>query len=69
MMFYLKAFLLVGLSFGVLVHFVTRQSMPWWPDTMIMGATGGAMATLSLFQHRRTRGILWNALKASFRRW
>ena len=68
MTFYLKAFLLVGLSVGVVVHFVTRQPMPWWPDTVIMGGTGGALVTLSLFQHRRTRGALWKVLKAPFRR-
>ena len=68
MKFYVKAFLLTGASIGLLAHFVTHQSMPWWPDTAIFGATCGALVTLSLFQHRRTRGFLWNTLKAPFRR-
>ncbi len=68
MKLYLKTFLLVGSCFGVLTHFVTRESMPWWPDTAIMGATFGTLATLGTFQHRRTNRILWNALKSAFRR-
>ncbi len=65
---YLKTFLLVGSSLGVLTHFVTRESMPWWPDTVVMGAAFGTMATLGLLQHHRTNRHLWNALKAAFRR-
>ena len=65
---YLKTFLLVGSILGVIVHFVTRESMPWWPDTAIMGATFGTMAALGTFQHHRTNRLLWNALKAAFRR-
>lgn len=67
-MLYLKTFLLVGSCFGTIVHFVTRESMPWWPDTVIMGATFGTLAALSMFQHRRTNRLVWNALKSAFRR-
>jgi hypothetical protein len=65
---YLKTFLIVGASLGALTHFVTRYPMPWWPDTAIMGSAFGTVATLSVFQHRRTNRIMWNRIKASFRR-
>ena len=68
MKFYLKTFLVVGSCLGVITHFVTRESMPWWPDTVIMGTTFGTLATLSMFQHHRTNRLLWNALKGVFRR-
>ena len=67
-MLYLKTFLIAGTIVGVVIHFVTRQSMPWWPDTAIMGATFGIVAALGVVQHRRTNRLLWNALKAAFRR-
>jgi hypothetical protein len=65
---YLGAFLLVGLGLGVAVHFVTKDPMPWWPDTAMIGAVYGTLAALSMFQHRRTNRLLWNALKGAFRR-
>jgi hypothetical protein len=68
---YLKTFLIAGSLLGVMVHFVTRESMPWWPDTAIMGATFGTVATLVLFQHqsrRRSNQVIWTALKRAFRR-
>jgi hypothetical protein len=68
MKLYLKTFLIVGSCLGVITHFVTRESMPWWPDTVVMGAMFGTMATLGTLQHRRTNRLLWNALKTPFRR-
>ena len=68
MMLYVKTFLLVGLISGIIVHFVTRESMPWWPDTAVMGATFGTMAALGIYQHHRTNRLVWNALKGVFRR-
>jgi hypothetical protein len=68
MKLYLKTFLLVGSCMGVVAHFVTRESMPWWPDTAIMGATFGTLATLGMIQHHRTNRLVWNALKSAFRR-
>jgi hypothetical protein len=65
---YWKTFLLVGSSLGIVTHFVTRESMPWWPDTAIMGAMFGILATLGMFQHHRTNRLVWNALKDAFRR-
>jgi hypothetical protein len=65
---YLNTFLLVGSIAGVIIHFVTRESMPWWPDTAVMGAMFGIMATLGTVQHHRTNRLVWNALKRVFRR-
>jgi hypothetical protein len=65
---YLKTFFLVGISVGVLIHFVTQESMPWWPDTVVMGGTFGTLAAFSVFQHHRTNRLTWNALKRAFRR-
>jgi hypothetical protein len=69
---YLKTFLIAGSILGVVVHFVTRESMPWWPDTAIMGATFGTVAMLAVYSHernRRTNQPIWNALKRAFARW
>jgi hypothetical protein len=65
---YFKTFLLVGASVGILMHFVTRESMPWWPDTVVMGAAFGTIATLGLLQHHRANRHLRNAVKAAFGR-
>ena len=68
MKLYVGTFLLVGLTMGVITHFVTRESMPWWPDTAVMGAMFGTLAALGTIQHRRTQRPVWNALKGAFRR-
>jgi len=68
MLFSLKTFLLVGIISGTIIHFVTQESMPWWPDTAIMGAAFRAFAALGNIQHRRTNQRAWNALKRMFRR-
>ena len=68
MMLYVKTFLFVGVISGIVIHFVTRESMPWWPDTAVMGATFGTMAALGMYQHHRTNRLVWNALKGVFRR-
>ena len=71
MKLYLKTFLIAGSILGVIVHFVTRESMPWWPDTAIMGVTFGTIAMLAAYHHesnRRTNQLIWNALKHVFRR-
>ena len=60
---FLKTFLVAGTIMGVIVHFVTLESMPWWPDTAIMGAAFGALAALSTRQHHRTNRFVWHALK------
>jgi len=65
---YLKTFLLAGSSLGIVTHFVTQESMPWWPDTAIMGAMFGTIAALGAFQHHRTNRLLWDALKGAVRR-
>lgn len=68
MKLYVKTFLLVSSIVGILIHFVTQESMPWWPDTVVMGAAFGTMATLGLLQHRRANQHLWSAFKTAFRR-
>lgn len=44
------AFLAASVTLGVLVHFITRQEMAWWPDTAIIGASLGGLATLIVFK-------------------
>jgi hypothetical protein len=50
---FLRVFLIVGFVAGVVVHVVTREPMPWWPDTAIMGAFFAAIAALGTLQYRR----------------
>jgi hypothetical protein len=71
MKFYVKTFLISAVGFGAFFHFVTRQPMPWWPDTAIMGLTFGIIATLAAFRSRMDRETnrrLWSALKAVLKR-
>jgi hypothetical protein len=69
--FYLKTFLIAGVSLSAFAHMVTRESMPWWPDTVIMGVTFGTAATLIAIKarmDRRARHDLWTALKSAIHR-
>ena len=68
-MLYVKTFLAVGVTMGVIVHYVTREAMPWWPDTAIMGATFGTMAATGMLQHHRTHRRFWYALTVTYQRW
>ena len=40
------AFCVASVVLGILFHFVTRQPMPWWPDTAIIGAFVGFLVAL-----------------------
>jgi hypothetical protein len=59
---YLKTFVISAPIFGVFYHFMTREPLPWWPDTVIMGGAMGALASLVLmrlsFTRRATRRLL-----------
>ena len=59
----LTTFLLVSVGAGIFFHVVTRDPMPWWPDTAIMGVPFGILAVLSRVQHRRSNELIWHALK------
>jgi fluoride ion exporter CrcB/FEX len=54
-MLYVKVFLIAGIALGLFFHAVTQESMPWWPDTAMVGGFMGALATLIAFGHRRDR--------------
>jgi hypothetical protein len=70
-MFYVKTFLVSGLALGLLYHAVTTESMPWWPDTAIIGAFMGALATLVAYGHNRDRRAWrrWRILARDTRVW
>jgi hypothetical protein len=55
LLFYAKVFLISGTAIGLLYHAVTKESMPWWPDTAMIGAFMGAMGVLIAAGHRRDR--------------
>ena len=55
LLFYLKVFLMAGAAMGLLFHTVTKEPMPWWPDTAMIGAFMGAMGVLIAAGHRRDR--------------
>jgi len=62
---YVKAFIVVGLTMALLAHYLTVESMPWWPDTFVFGAFMGGLAALVVKMHWRAafpiRGV-WRAL-------
>jgi hypothetical protein len=71
MMIHVRTFVISAVVSGVFFHFVTRQPMPWWPDSAIMGLTCGTIVTLAAVRSRAERDTnrrLWNALKAVVRR-
>jgi len=55
LLFYLKVFLISGAAMGLLFHAVTKEAMPWWPDTAMIGAFMGAMGVLITGGWRRDR--------------
>jgi hypothetical protein len=55
LLFYATVFLVSGTALGVFFHTVTKESMPWWPDTAIIGAFMGAMGVLIAAGWRRDR--------------
>jgi len=70
-MYYLRIFLIFAVGFGVFFHAVTREPMPWWPDTAFIGAFMGALAVLIVSQHHRDRRAWrrWRALARDTRIW
>ncbi|HEV3061074.1 MAG TPA: hypothetical protein VGY48_22700 [Vicinamibacterales bacterium] len=65
-MFFVRVFLVATTIFGLLAHFLARTSLPWWPDTAMIGATFGTFATLSAIQHRRDNQRFWKAIKVGW---
>jgi hypothetical protein len=71
MSFYVKTFLISGIALGLFFHAVTTESMPWWPDTAIVGAFMGALGVITAYQHTRDRRAWrrWRALARETRVW
>ena len=55
LLFHLKVFLISGAAMGLLFHAVTKEAMPWWPDTAMVGAFMGGMGVLIAIGWRRDR--------------
>jgi hypothetical protein len=63
---YAKAALVAGVILPTLLHFVARDAMPWWPDTVSMGIAFGAAAIAVVRKDRKdreSRRRLWNTLR------
>jgi hypothetical protein len=70
--FYATSFLIAGVIVPVVLHLLTRETMPWWPDAVSLGIAFGVSAVLIVHEARKDRemnGRLWNALKALARHW
>ena len=61
---YFKAFIITGPVMALLAHFMTSESMPWWPDTAIFGAFMGALAAFVLMRFVFARRALGHLLGA-----
>jgi len=62
---YVKAALVAGVFVPTFLHFVARDVMPWWPDTVSLGIAFGAAAIAVVWKDRKdreSRRRLWNAL-------
>ena len=71
MKFYVKTFLIAGAVIGTFFHVVTREPMPWWPDTFTMAVIFGTLAVIVAVKartERETNRRLWSGLKALARR-
>jgi hypothetical protein len=55
LLLYAKVFLIAGTAMGLFFHAVTKEPMPWWPDTAMIGTFMGAMAVLITAGYRRDR--------------
>ena len=68
---YVKTFVVSAPLFGLFYHWIAVEPLPWWPDTAIMGAFMGALASFALmrllFGHRAARH-LGRAAKIAIRR-
>jgi hypothetical protein len=66
---YVQAFFIVGVLIPIVLHFVGRGRMPWWPDTVSLAIAFGVVAVLLVSKTRKDREInrrLWNAAKGFF---
>jgi len=73
---YLIAFLSAGFLLPLLLHIVSPEKMPWWPDTVSMGVAFGVTALVIVWRQGRDREAqrrVWNLLReigeAIGRRW
>jgi hypothetical protein len=46
LLFFLKIFVVFGVGLALCIRAVTREPMPWWPDTAIVAAYMGGFAFL-----------------------
>ena len=60
-MIYLKTFAISAPLFALFYHWIAIEPMPWWPDTAIMGAFMGALATFAVIRFRPA-AIFWRGV-------
>jgi hypothetical protein len=61
---------IAGVIVPVVLHLLSPQAMPWWPDTVSLGIAFGVTAGLiaARFKHdREMNRRIWSALKNAFR--
>ena len=60
------AFFAAGFLLPLLLHIVSPEKMPWWPDTVSMGVAFGVTALVIVWKQgkdREARRRVWNSLK------
>jgi hypothetical protein len=55
LLFFLKIFVVFGVGVALCIRAVTREAMPWWPDTAIVAAYMGSFAVLIAFSRSLDR--------------
>ncbi|HZP48055.1 MAG TPA: hypothetical protein VFB07_05965 [Vicinamibacterales bacterium] len=62
--------LIAGVIVPLLLHLLSPRTMPWWPDTVSLGAAFGITAGViaaRFSKDRETNRRLWKALGDAFR--
>jgi hypothetical protein len=60
-----KAFFIAGVVVPVFLHVIAPEQMPWWPDTVSLGAAFGFAAVVVAARFRADREMnrrVWNML-------
>ena len=68
LLFFLKIFVIFGGGLALFIRAVTREPMPWWPDTAIVATYMGGFALLVAWSRgadRRSWRHLRNAGRAT----
>jgi len=54
---YVKTFVIAGVIVPTVLHFLSPEAMPWWPDTASLAIVFGVTSVLAVARHRSERDL------------